>query len=214
MWSTDLVEADPVVGAGGEGFLDGVGEQNVLISAPDTLSCQCHQRPLELLTELRKIKREKGKLCSVMEILTFWSMAIALRPSYLLKRVSARIFWSGTVQKRQAKYWHLIHWNLLSCLYLQGEDTNDRLVVADTILHFTGVDILSHLQRILLVVIDYPRCRGGAFVIICRALGSDPPEDAVSPGGLPLLPASQSEIKSRASIWVIPLLAKRGRLED
>lgn len=79
--------------------------------------------------------------------------------------------------------------------HLQCEDADDRLVVANAVFHVAGVQVLPDLQRVLLVLLQLPdllRVRSDhVFVRLVGgwALGSEPPQNPVGPGGFALLTA-------------------------
>lgn len=81
--------------------------------------------------------------------------------------------------------------------HLQCEDTNNRLVVTDAVFHYAGVQILSDLQRVLLVLFPLDGCllmqfrTVFLFLVRCRGFGPDPPQNPVRPGGFPFLTADR-----------------------
>lgn len=79
--------------------------------------------------------------------------------------------------------------------HLQCEDADDRLVVTDAVLHVAGVQILSDLQRVLLILFHLPNLLriqiNPVFILLVRGrgFGSDPPQNPVGPGRFPFLTA-------------------------
>ena len=68
----------------------------------------------------------------------------------------------------------------LPLAYLQREEADDWLVVANAVRHVAGVRLLSNLQRELLLLLLLHRL----------PLGPEPPQDPVRPGRLALLAAA------------------------
>lgn len=80
--------------------------------------------------------------------------------------------------------------------HLQCEDTNDRLVVADAVLHVAGVQVLPDLQRVFLVLfrlVELPLIWSEVvFILLVRwSFGSEPPQNPVCPGRFAFLTAGQ-----------------------
>lgn len=84
---------------------------------------------------------------------------------------------------------------LVCCSHLQAEGSNDRLVVADSVAHITGVFILGDEDWIL--VLSIISGGGSLLIVILRrwGFGFDAPEDPIRPGWFPLLAAGQSQGK-------------------
>lgn len=93
------------------------------------------------------------------------------------------------------------------CFHLQTEETDDRLVVTDAILHFAGVQVLFELQGILCLLLHLFKQRCIRFdpvfiVLISREhrSGSQPPQNPVRPGRFPLLTADQVSTRKESLV--------------
>lgn len=64
---SDLVEADPVPGAGGEGLQRAVQHHGVDVGAPVALRLQAHQRSLEHLPQLRERRVEEEERSELVD---------------------------------------------------------------------------------------------------------------------------------------------------
>lgn len=83
-----------------------------------------------------------------------------------------------------------------SVSHLQCKDTDHRFVITDTVLHVTGVEVLSDLQRVLLILLhlfDLPYISINPLFLLCVS-GSEAPQNPVGPGGFPFLRAD-TEVK-------------------
>lgn len=82
-----------------------------------------------------------------------------------------------------------------SVSHLQCKDTDHRFVITDTVLHVTGVEVLSDLQRVLLILLhlfDLPYISINPLFLLCilrGVFGSEPPQNPVGPGRFPFLRA-------------------------
>lgn len=68
-------------------------------------------------------------------------------------------------------------------------------MITDTVLHVTGVEVLSDLQRVLLILLhlfDLPYISINPLFVLCvlrGVFGSEPPQNPVGPGRFPFLRA-------------------------
>lgn len=79
--------------------------------------------------------------------------------------------------------------------HLECKDTDHRFMITDTVLHVAGVQILSDLHRILVILLyllapPYISIHPLFLLFFLRGVfGSQPPQNPVSPGRLPFLRA-------------------------
>lgn len=79
--------------------------------------------------------------------------------------------------------------------HLKCKDPDHRFMVADAVLHVACVQILSDLQRVLLILVrllGLPNIRAHPLfplVVLRGVFGSQPPQNPVGPGRFPLLRA-------------------------
>lgn len=79
--------------------------------------------------------------------------------------------------------------------HLKCKDTDHRFMITDAVLHVACVQVLSDLQRVLLILLyllDPPNIRNHPFfplAVLKGVFGSQPPQNPVSPGRFPFLRA-------------------------
>lgn len=81
--------------------------------------------------------------------------------------------------------------------HLQCEDSDDRLVVTNAVLHVAGVQVLPDLKRVLLILLqlfDFLSIQFNPVAILFireRHFGSESPQNSVGPGRFTLLTTGQ-----------------------
>lgn len=80
--------------------------------------------------------------------------------------------------------------------HLECKDADHRLVITEAVLHAARVQVLSDLQRVLLLVLlrllGLPDIRTHPlfpWLVLRGVCGSQPPQNPVGPGGFPFLRA-------------------------